>query len=309
MIWLQHRLTWQESYTSPSPFYCTYFCIRPFLECQRLSCSSSGSRAILGEAIVPDTFRQPIRTRIKIMHASCYIPSMILVLSIPSIFLLLAAPSMASSFVSKPSLKLQEIANGMHNGLTQRRRHYTGAAPYNSVLGIHPGGSSAEQEGSPSLSDDTVPSTSSSSLSASEVTDSGDGTTSPPQDSSLGPNASEPGVLRRSFPSLPWHRLPNMLTYIRCLAIPALVGIFYLPDSYRGTNIATGVIFGLASATDWLDGYLARRWDISSSFGAFLDPVADKLMVSTSLILLAGRFGQGTFWCHTSASSSRYPNF
>jgi CDP-diacylglycerol--glycerol-3-phosphate 3-phosphatidyltransferase len=53
----------------------------------------------------------------------------------------------------------------------------------------------------------------------------------------------------------------------------------------------TSVLFAIASFTDWLDGYLARRWDITSAFGAFLDPVADKLMVSTSLILLAGRHG------------------
>ena len=66
------------------------------------------------------------------------------------------------------------------------------------------------------------------------------------------------------------------------------MGIFYLPDRH----ILTGSIFAVASFTDWLDGYLARRWDITSAFGAFLDPVADKLMVSTSLILLAGRYGR-----------------
>jgi CDP-diacylglycerol--glycerol-3-phosphate 3-phosphatidyltransferase len=113
---------------------------------------------------------------------------------------------------------------------------------------------------------------------------------SPPSTQSLnklGPNAAPPGFLRKVFPSFPWHRLPNLLTYVRCLAIPGLVGIFYLPESH----IDTGVIFAVASFTDWLDGYLARRWDITSAFGAFLDPVADKLMVSTALILLAGRHG------------------
>mmetsp|Transcript_11963 Transcript_11963/g.34598 ORF Transcript_11963/g.34598 Transcript_11963/m.34598 type:complete len:343 (+) Transcript_11963:156-1184(+) len=103
----------------------------------------------------------------------------------------------------------------------------------------------------------------------------------------LGPNAPPPGLLRRTFPSFPWHRLPDWLTYTRCIAIPLLMGLFYVPHS----NIATGWLFALASFTDWLDGYLARRWDISSAFGAFLDPVSDKLMVSTALILLAGRYG------------------
>jgi CDP-diacylglycerol--glycerol-3-phosphate 3-phosphatidyltransferase len=103
----------------------------------------------------------------------------------------------------------------------------------------------------------------------------------------LGPNATPPGFLRKTFPSFPWHELPNYLTYVRCLAIPALIVIFYKPN----THVLAGVLFAIASFTDWLDGYLARRWDITSPFGAFLDPVADKLMVSTSLILLAGRYG------------------
>jgi CDP-diacylglycerol---glycerol-3-phosphate 3-phosphatidyltransferase len=103
----------------------------------------------------------------------------------------------------------------------------------------------------------------------------------------LGPNAPAPGFLRNTFPSFPWHRLPNFLTYVRCLAIPALIAVFYLPESH----ILAGSLFAVASYTDWLDGYLARRWDITSAFGAFLDPVADKLMVSTSLILLSGRYG------------------
>lgn len=103
----------------------------------------------------------------------------------------------------------------------------------------------------------------------------------------LGPKAPPPGFLRKSFPNFPWHSLPNLLTYIRCLAIPGLVALFYLPEYH----VATALVFGFASFTDWLDGYFARRWDITSPFGAFLDPVADKLMVATALILLSGRHG------------------
>lgn len=107
------------------------------------------------------------------------------------------------------------------------------------------------------------------------------------QTANLGPNAPLPGLLRRTFPSFPWYQLPNYLTYVRALAIPALIYTFYQPNMH----IVAGILFAIASFTDWLDGYLARRWDITSPFGAFLDPVADKLMVSTSLILLAGRYG------------------
>lgn len=85
----------------------------------------------------------------------------------------------------------------------------------------------------------------------------------------LGPNAPPPGLLRKLFPLLPWRNVPNWLTYARCFAIPSLMILFYLP----GYHIATSILFGFASYTDWLDGYLARRWDIQSSFGAFLDPV------------------------------------
>jgi CDP-diacylglycerol---glycerol-3-phosphate 3-phosphatidyltransferase len=78
--------------------------------------------------------------------------------------------------------------------------------------------------------------------------------------------------------------LPNSLTWFRILAIPLVVIVFYLP--YPWARPAAGLLFALAGITDYLDGYLARRLGQTSNFGAFLDPVADKLIVSTALVLL-----------------------
>lgn len=80
--------------------------------------------------------------------------------------------------------------------------------------------------------------------------------------------------------------VPNLLTLMRIVLIPILIIIFYLPFKYA--HLAAAIIFAAASFTDWLDGYLARRLKLMSPFGAFLDPVADKLLVSTSLLLLVG---------------------
>lgn len=77
--------------------------------------------------------------------------------------------------------------------------------------------------------------------------------------------------------------IPNTLTWFRIAAIPLVVIAFYTPAWGRP---AAGVLFALAGVTDWLDGYLARRLDQASPFGAFLDPVADKLIVSTALVVL-----------------------
>ncbi len=77
---------------------------------------------------------------------------------------------------------------------------------------------------------------------------------------------------------------PNLLTLLRIMLIPVLVGVFYLP--WKWTNELSTLIFGLAAITDWFDGYLARRWNQTSAFGAFLDPVADKLIVAVALVLL-----------------------
>ena len=77
---------------------------------------------------------------------------------------------------------------------------------------------------------------------------------------------------------------PMFLTLLRIALIPVLVLFFYLP--YAWANFATAAVFIFASLTDWLDGYLARRMGLMSELGAFLDPVADKLMVATALVLL-----------------------
>ncbi len=78
--------------------------------------------------------------------------------------------------------------------------------------------------------------------------------------------------------------IPNSLTVFRILLIPVFVGVFYLPFSW--SNAVTAAIFALAAMTDWLDGFLARRLQQTSRFGAFLDPVADKLMVTAVLVLI-----------------------
>jgi CDP-diacylglycerol--glycerol-3-phosphate 3-phosphatidyltransferase len=84
--------------------------------------------------------------------------------------------------------------------------------------------------------------------------------------------------------------LPNALTWFRVVAIPLVVLVFYGPELFGWQDTwarpAAGLLFGLAGITDYFDGYLARRLGLTSSFGAFLDPVADKLIVSTALVLL-----------------------
>lgn len=83
--------------------------------------------------------------------------------------------------------------------------------------------------------------------------------------------------------------IPNLLTWLRILLIPVFVSFFYLSSDTLSPHlknvISTGV-FVLAAGTDWLDGYMARKLDQFSAFGAFLDPVADKLMVAAALIVL-----------------------
>ncbi len=86
--------------------------------------------------------------------------------------------------------------------------------------------------------------------------------------------------------------VPTMLTLLRIVLIPVLVLVFYLP--YPWTNFAAAFIFAFASITDWLDGWIARRYNQFSAFGAFLDPVADKLMVAVALLLIVQK--HPTIW-------------
>lgn len=78
--------------------------------------------------------------------------------------------------------------------------------------------------------------------------------------------------------------IPTLLTLFRILLIPVLVVVFYLP--YAWANIAATAVFVIGALTDWLDGWIARRYNMNSAFGAFLDPVADKLAVAVALVLI-----------------------
>ncbi len=83
--------------------------------------------------------------------------------------------------------------------------------------------------------------------------------------------------------------IPILLTWLRVALIPLVVGVFFLPDHWMTMyerGLAATIVFVVAALTDWFDGYLARRWNETSAFGAFLDPVADKLMVAGALLLL-----------------------
>ena len=90
---------------------------------------------------------------------------------------------------------------------------------------------------------------------------------------------------------MPW-TIPNILTVLRIALIPVFLLVYYLPFSW--SHLATTALFGLAALTDWFDGYLARRLGQSSPFGAFLDPVADKLIVAVALVMLVQTYP--TLW-------------
>ncbi len=87
------------------------------------------------------------------------------------------------------------------------------------------------------------------------------------------------------------YSIPNLLTFMRILIIPLLVFVYYFPPNHIGMRLAA-LLFGLAAVTDWLDGYLARKLNQTSKLGAFLDPIADKLIVVTVLVMIADEFGK-----------------
>ncbi len=83
--------------------------------------------------------------------------------------------------------------------------------------------------------------------------------------------------------------IPTIMTWTRIAAIPLIVGVFYLPESFGSVadkNLIATIMFVVFAMTDWLDGYLARRLNQTSAFGAFLDPVADKILVCASVLVL-----------------------
>lgn len=102
--------------------------------------------------------------------------------------------------------------------------------------------------------------------------------------------------------------LPNMITLSRIFLIPVFVALYYFQPAYTATPIFTWINFCLTGAyafisiTDYLDGYLARKLNMTSQLGAFLDPVADKLMVSVALIMLVDFYPSDTHWYITIAA-------
>jgi CDP-diacylglycerol--glycerol-3-phosphate 3-phosphatidyltransferase len=91
--------------------------------------------------------------------------------------------------------------------------------------------------------------------------------------------------------------IPNIITSLRIILIPIIVIVFYLPVSWG--NVAAASIFIIAALSDWLDGYLARKWDQHTAFGAFFDPVADKLIVAIVLVMLVDEYA--SIWLTLSA--------
>lgn len=91
--------------------------------------------------------------------------------------------------------------------------------------------------------------------------------------------------------------IPNIITSLRIILIPVIVIVYYLPFSW--SNILAAIIFVIAALSDWLDGYLARKWNQHTPFGAFFDPVADKLIVAIALVMLVAEYP--SIWMSLSA--------
>ena len=83
--------------------------------------------------------------------------------------------------------------------------------------------------------------------------------------------------------------IPTLLTWARIAAIPLIIGVYYLSIPMASKNLAATAMFVLFALTDWLDGWLARKLNQTSSFGAFLDPVADKFLICAALLVLLGQ--------------------
>src|SRR6478609_2048096 len=90
---------------------------------------------------------------------------------------------------------------------------------------------------------------------------------------------------------------PNLLTLLRLLLIPLFVAVFYAPHyaPFKWSYLASAAVFAVAALTDWLDGYMARKLEQTTAFGAFLDPVADKVMVAVVLVLMVERYATPLF--------------
>lgn len=196
-------------------------------------------------------------------------PSARVLLLISAIFSSSTPSTIASSFVlSSPTAMIGSKRVTIGAGKNKNNNRYNSS--YDPLLHVTAGGS--QEEGSSDVSPPQPPPpapVAASSLSPEVVSDDVSTTTTTATSSSssllLGPNSHQPpGLLRSKFPLFPWYRVPNLLTYLRCLAIPIFVGLFYLPAKYGNAHLYTGSTFAIASATDWLDGYLARRWDIAS---------------------------------------------
>ena len=82
------------------------------------------------------------------------------------------------------------------------------------------------------------------------------------------------------------HNIPNILTFFRIAILPVVIGLFFIPESWAAWTALW--LYSIASITDLIDGYLARKWNVISPIGTFLDPIADKIFIAALLIVLAG---------------------